>query len=69
MITSPHKGYVGHYDWDEDAQIFHGEVVGINTTITFQGESVEAVCRAFTESVEDYLDWAQEEGFEPEPPR
>ncbi len=35
-----YKGYTGVVEFDDDAKILHGEVVGLKDIITFQGESV-----------------------------
>lgn len=36
-----YKGYVAGVDYDEDAGLFHGEVVNTRAVITFQGSSVD----------------------------
>ncbi len=61
-----YKGYIGHVEYDDEAKIFHGEVVGLSDIITFQGKSVEELEKAFRESVDDYLSWCQERGEKPE---
>ena len=32
-----HKGYTGKVEFDDEAEIFHGEVIGLRDVITFQG--------------------------------
>ena len=61
-----HKGYTGYVIFDDEARIFHGEVVGIRAVITFQGTTVEEIEHAFKDSVDDYLDWCKKRGKEPE---
>ena len=63
-----YKGYVGRVEFDDDACIFHGEVVNTRDVITFQGASVRELRSAFRESVEDYLAFCAERGEEPEKP-
>lgn len=63
-----HKGYQGTVVFDDDAGIFHGSVVGIRDTVTFQGESVAEVRQAFRDSVDDYLEFCAERGEEPDKP-
>ena len=41
-----HKGYTGHVEYDDEAGIFHGEVLDLRDVITFQGKSVEEVERS-----------------------
>lgn len=61
-----YKGYFGHVQYDDEAKIFHGEVVGLRDIITFQGTSVDELEQAFKDSVEDYLAWCRERGEKPE---
>ena len=63
-----YKGYTGIIDFDEQARIFHGEVIGLRDVITFQGKSVEELETAMAESVDFYLGWCKERGREPEKP-
>jgi predicted HicB family RNase H-like nuclease len=63
-----YKGYVGRVEFDDDAGLFHGEVVNTRDVITFQGATVKELRQAFHESVDDYLDFCRERGEEPEKP-
>ncbi len=63
-----YKGYTGHVEFDDEAGLFHGEVLDLKDVITFQGRSVEELERAFQESVDDYLAFCQERGEEPDKP-
>ena len=65
---TPYKGYTGRVVFDDEAMVFHGRVEGITHVITFEGRTSEEVLRAFRNSVDDYLAWAEEDGFEPERP-
>ncbi|WP_319765280.1 type II toxin-antitoxin system HicB family antitoxin [Maridesulfovibrio sp.] len=68
MNTIKYKGYLGKFDYDPDADIFHGEVINIKDVVTFQGRSIDELKSALAESVEDYLDFCSEEGEEPAKP-
>ena len=61
-----YKGYIGHVEYDDEAKIFHGEVVGLKDIITFQGSSVEELEEAFKDSVDDYLAWCKKRREKPE---
>ena len=61
-----YKGYIGHVEYDDEAKIFHGEVVGLKDIITFQGSSVEELEEAFRESINDYLAWCKKRREKPE---
>jgi predicted HicB family RNase H-like nuclease len=63
-----YKGYLGRAEFDDEANIFHGQVINIQDVITFQGKSVDELQQAFKDSVEDYLGFCAERGEEPEQP-
>lgn len=63
-----YKGYVGHVEFDDEAEIFHGEVINTRDVITFQGKTVDEIKQAFRDSVEDYLEYCAKLGQEPEKP-
>ncbi len=61
-----YKGYTGHVEYDDEAKLFHGEVVGLRDVITFQGRTVDEIEKSFKDSVDDYLSWCEERGEKPE---
>jgi predicted HicB family RNase H-like nuclease len=61
-----YKGYIGHVEYDDEAKVFHGEVVGLKDIITFQGSSVGELEDAFHASVDDYLAWCKKRKEKPE---
>lgn len=63
-----YKGYIGKVEFDEVAEIFHGEVINLRDIITFQGRSVTELHKAFKESVDDYLEFCAERNENPEKP-
>jgi len=63
-----YKDYIGHVIYDDEAKIFHGELLGIRAVVTFQGTSVDELESAFRDSVDDYLQWCEERSKEPERP-
>lgn len=63
-----HKDYIGCVSYDDEAEVFHGEVINTRDVITFQGESVKQLKRAFKQSIEDYLEFCEERDEEPERP-
>jgi predicted HicB family RNase H-like nuclease len=63
-----YKGYTGHVEYDDEAKIFHGEVLGIKDVVTFQGTTVKEIEKAFKASVDDYLAFCKERGEEPDRP-
>ncbi len=63
-----YKGYIGKVEFDDEAPIFHGEVINTRDVITFQGESVSGLTQAFHDSVDDYLAFCKERGEAPDKP-
>lgn len=63
-----YKDYIAHVEFDEEAEIFHGEVLNLRDVITFQGESVKELKQALIDSVEDYLNFCKQRNEEPEKP-
>ena len=63
-----YKGYVGKVEFDDQAGIFHGEVLNLRDVVTFQGKTVVELRKAFHESIDDYLEFCAERGEEPEKP-
>ena len=63
-----YKGYVGKVEFDDEAGIFHGEVLDTRDVITFQGQSVDELKTAFQESIDDYLAFCEQRGEEPNKP-
>lgn len=63
-----YKGYAAKVEFDDEAMIFHGEVIGIRDVVTFQGKSIKEIEKAFHDSVNDYLDLCKERGETPDKP-
>ncbi len=63
-----YKNFEATVNFDEGAEIFHGEVVNTRDVITFQGSSVKELKKAFEDSVEDYLEFCRERGETPNQP-
>jgi predicted HicB family RNase H-like nuclease len=63
-----YKGYTGYTEFDDEAEIFHGEVLNTRDVITFESENSKEIKNAFKESVDDYLEFCQERNEKPEKP-
>ena len=63
-----YKGYEGVVNYDEEAKLFHGEVIGLRDVITFQGTTVDELEQAFKDSVDDYLEFCKKKKRPPEKP-
>ena len=63
-----YKGYRATVAYDDEAGIFHGEVIGTRDVITFEGTSVEQLREEFRFSIDDYLAVCAERGRQPDKP-
>lgn len=54
-----YKGYTGHVEYDDEASLFHGEVLDTKDVITFQGRHVDEIEKAFRDSIDDYLEFCK----------
>lgn len=63
-----YKGYSGQLEIDEEAGLIFGRVLDIRDVVTFKGETVAEAKQAFQDSVDDYLEFCQEIGQEPDKP-
>ena len=68
MTTMTHDGYLATIELDEEAGLFHGEVINTRDVLTFQGRTPEELKTAFAETIADYIDWCRERGKSPERP-
>ncbi len=66
--TLSYKGYIGSIEYDDEAGVFHGEVINLRDVITFQGTCVEELRQALKDSVEEYLTFCKEIGKDPDKP-
>src|SRR5262245_58575287 len=66
MLT--YKNYVAHIEFDNDAEVFHSEVINTRDVITFQGSSVKELKKAFKDSIEDYFEFCATRHESPEKP-
>ncbi len=63
-----YRGYAASVELDADEGVFNGRVIGLRDVIHFQGTSVAELQHAFEEAIDDYLEWCEELGQEPEKP-
>lgn len=63
-----YQGYIGRVEFDDEAGLFHGEVINTRDVITFEGTSVVEIQQEFRASVDVYLDFCAEQGRIPDNP-
>ena len=54
-----YKNFTGVARYDSEAEIFHGNVIGIRDVITFQSRDEATLEAEFILSVKDYLDFVE----------
>lgn len=57
-----HRGYIGHFTFDEKNNIFYGRVANIHNVITFQGKSIKKAKQAFRDAINEHLEWCKKHG-------
>ena len=62
------KGYDAKIEFDDESGVFDGHVINIRDTIHFQGTDADSLRKAFHDSIDDYLEWCENDGREPAKP-
>lgn len=64
--TMEYKGYVGSVEFSEEDKVLFGQVMGIQSLISYEGTTAQELLEDFHGAVEDYLELCQAQGIEPE---
>ncbi len=65
MNTLKYNNFIGTFGYNEDEDILHGKIEGINDLVTFEGKSIDEIKDSFTEAVDDYIELCKEVGKDP----
>ncbi|MDQ1267296.1 MAG: hypothetical protein QG635_2450 [Bacteroidota bacterium] len=60
-----YKDFIGSVHFNADDNVFYGKIEGIDSLISFEGESVTVLKASFEEAVNDYLDICEKTGRKP----
>ena len=52
-----YKGYTGSIEFSKEDSLFFGKVLGINTLISYEGKTMDALVEDFRNAIDDYLAW------------
>ena len=63
-----YKGYNAKIEYSDNDKCFWGELLYINDSISFEGQSVDELKKTFEEAVEDYIETCRNLKKEPEKP-
>lgn len=61
-----YNGYYAKIQFSPEDQVFFGKLIGINDLVTFEGDTVKGLQKAFRESVDDYIETCKECNKNPE---
>lgn len=68
MKMMQYKGYFGSIDASTEDNLLFGKLEFIKALISYEGETVTELKKAFEEAVDDYLQHCKESGVSPEKP-
>ncbi len=63
-----YKGYIAKVDLDDEARVFHGEIINMSDVVTFEADCFDDLEKEFHLSVDDYLEYCEELSEEPSKP-
>jgi predicted HicB family RNase H-like nuclease len=63
--TLEYKEFIGSVNYSDNEECFYGKIEGINDLVTFEGNSVKELKKAFQQAVDDYIWLCKEAGKEP----
>ncbi len=63
-----YRDYTGSIEFSEEDEVFHGKVIGIKSLILFEGDSVKTLIEDFHNAVDEYLEFCEKNGRQPEKP-
>jgi len=58
-----YKNFVATVKYSDEDEAFIGRIEGINSVVSFEGQSVEELRTAFHEAAESYLDFCHRKGI------
>ncbi len=61
-----YKEFIASIHFSGEDEVFYGKILGINDLVTFEGQTVKELKRAFKEAADDYIATCGQQGKEPE---
>ena len=61
-----YKGYAARIEYSDEDKCFVGHIAGIRDIVGFHGETVDSLCSAFEEAVDDYLETCKQADISPQ---
>lgn len=63
-----YKGYHGTVDYSLNDGVLYGKVIDVNSTITYEGTTLDELKNDFQGAIDDYLEMCKDHGETPEKP-
>jgi len=63
-----YKGYIGSIEVSVDDRVLYGQVQGIKSLLSYEGENIGLLEQDFKDRVDEYLEDCKSEGIEPQKP-
>ena len=63
--TMRYKDFIASINYADDDKLFWGEILGINDTVAFHGQSVTELEERFRIHADEYIERCKEKGTEP----
>ena len=64
--TIEYKGFYGTVELSDTDNVFFGKAIGVNSLISFEGDTVQNLREDFQGAIDDYLEMCAANGVEPE---
>ncbi len=61
-----YKGYYGTVDFSISDNILFGKIVGVQSLISYEGDSIQSLQEDFRQAIDDYLEMCAENNVQPE---
>ena len=61
-----YKGYTGSIEFSEEDNLFFGSIIGIKSSILYDGKDIDELTERFKNAVNNYLSLCKKIGLEPE---
>ena len=66
MMT--YQDYYGTVEYSDEDEVFYGRIAFIRDLISYEGDTVKQLKKAFHEAVDDYLALCEQQGKKPDQP-
>ncbi|MDR3120035.1 MAG: type II toxin-antitoxin system HicB family antitoxin [Clostridiales bacterium] len=63
-----YKGYFGTVEYSANDDVLFGKVMGVDSLISFEGDSLKGLREDFENAIDDYLEICAADGLTPEAP-